>query len=112
MGRQFEIRGADQLVGKLKKNAELTDVKRTVQLNGSEMQRAVKRKAPVDTSHLKGMITIGIQDNGFTAKVKSEADYAPYQEYPTRYQPGTPHVRPGFFEQRIKFIQDMKRLMK
>ena len=52
------------------------------------------------------------QDNGFTAKVKSEADYAPYQEYPTRYQPGTPHVRPGFFEQRIKFIQDMKRLMK
>lgn len=108
----FEIRGTGDLVRKLKRNANLNDVKNVVRVNGSEMQRSAQRYAPVDTGNLKRAITLTATDNGFAIKVSSTADYAPFQEYGTRYQPGKPHIRPSYFEQRRKFISDMKRLMK
>ena len=51
-------------------------------------------------------------DRCFTARVKSEAEYAPYQEYGTRYQPGKPHIRPAYNKQKKRFVRDMRRLMK
>lgn len=106
------FRGTADLIGKLKRSANLNDVKRIVQMNGAEMQGSMSRKAPVDTSNLKRNIKITILDDGFTARVSSEAEYAPYQEYGTRYQSGTPHVRPAYHEQKPLFLQDMKRIMK
>ena len=108
----MEIRGIDALVGKLKRNADLSDVKKVVQVNGSEMQRAAQRNAPVDTGNLKRMIVYRSEDGGFTARVASTAEYAPYQEYGTRFMVGKPHIRPAYHEQRTKFLNDMKRLMK
>lgn len=108
----FRIKGTADLVGKLKRNANLNDIKNVVKLNGAEMQRAAQRYAPVATGNLKREIELSSEDNGFVAKVASTADYAPFQEYGTRFQPGKPHIRPSYFEQRKKFIQDMKRLMK
>lgn len=108
----MRISGADQLIGKLKKNANPDDVKNTVKLNGSEMQKAAQRYAPVDTTYLKRNIKYHSEDDGFTARVESEAEYAAYQEHGTRYQSGTPHIRPAFHEQKIKFKRDMSRLMK
>lgn len=106
------IRGTDELVGKLRRNANLNDVKRTVRLNGSEMHRHAQRMAPVDTGNLRRNIKLHSQDQGYTAKVASEAEYAPYQEYGTRFQPGRPHIRPAYHTQKRKFISDMRRLMK
>lgn len=108
----IEFRGTADLIGRLKKNANLDDVKNIVRMNGAEMQASMARKAPVDTTNLKRNIKIVIQDDGFTAKVSSEAEYAPYQEYGTRYQNGTPHVRPAYYEQRPIFLHDMKRIMR
>lgn len=108
----MEIRGADALIGALKKKATLNDVKDVVRLNTSEMQRSAQRYAPVDTGNLKRHIKQDVLDSGFTGKVASTADYAAYQEFGTRYQTGTPHIRPAFHEQKEKFKKDMKRLMK
>lgn len=108
----LRVKGTAELKGKLKRNANLTDVINVIKLNGSEMHRAAQRYAPVKTGALKRNINLYFEDNGFTAKVASEADYAPYQEYGTRYQPGTPHIRPSYYEQRTRFIKDMRRLMK
>lgn len=108
----MQFNGVNQLVGALKKRANLNDVKEVVKLNGSEMQRKAQRDAPVDTGNLKRHITLKTLDGGFAAQVTSEAEYAPYQEYGTRFQPGKPHIRPAFHEQKGKFINDMKRLMK
>ncbi|MDY0394789.1 HK97-gp10 family putative phage morphogenesis protein [Virgibacillus halophilus] len=108
----MKLKGADQLIGKLKRNANLGDVKNVVKMNGSEMQRSAQRYAPVDTGNLKRNIKYNSQDDGFTAQVASEAEYAAYQEYGTRYQSGKPHVRPAYHEQKSKFVTDMKRLMK
>jgi HK97 gp10 family phage protein len=108
----IEVRGTSNLIGKLKRNANLSDVKNVVKLNGSEMQRGAQRYAPVDTGNLKRFISYNYEDDGLTAKVTSEAAYAAYQEYGTRFQPGTPHIRPSYFDQRKKFIDDMRRLMR
>lgn len=108
----IDVRGIKELAGGLKKRANLNDVKNVVKMNGVEMHRAVVANAPVDTSNLKRNIRIYIEDDGFTAKVVSAAEYAPYQEYGTRFQTGTPHVRPGYHKQRSVFLSDMKRLMK
>lgn len=108
----MKISGADLLIGKLKKNANLDDVKNTVKLSGSEMHKAAQRYAPVDTGYLRRNIKYHAEDNGLTARVKSEAEYAAYQEYGTRYQSGTPHVRPAYYNQKDQFLKDMKRLMK
>ena len=108
----MKIRGAGQLKSALKKNASLDDVKNTVKLNGSEMHSSAMKYSPVDSGFVRRNIKYNTEDSGFTARVASEAEYAPYQEYGTRYQAGTPHVRPAFNKQNSKFLKDMKRLMK
>lgn len=109
----LSFRGTGPLIGQLKKNANLDDVKNIVRMNGAEMHEGMSRRAPVGkTGHLKRSINLYPSDQGFTIKVASEAEYAPYQEYGTRFQSGTAHVRPAFFYQQIKFINDMKRIMK
>jgi HK97 gp10 family phage protein len=106
-----EFRGLDQLRGKLKSNATMDDVKDVVKLNTSEMQKAAQKVAPKDTRYLMRNIRQDSSiDGGFTGKVESAAEYAAYQEYGTRYQPGKPHIRPSFHKQKKKFIDDMKRL--
>lgn len=106
------LRGSKELIGKLKRNANLNDVKQVVVMNTTEMHRKAQRNAPVDSGNLKRNIRYYQENGGFTGKVASEAEYAPYQEYGTRFQAGTPHVRPAFHKQKSKFINDMKRLMK
>lgn len=106
----LEFRGIADLSKGLKERATLNDVKNVVKLNGSEMHRSAQRNSPVDTGNLKRGIMLSMEDDGFVAKVASTASYAPFQEWGTRFQPGTPHIRPSYFEQRNKFINDMKRL--
>lgn len=108
----LEFKGIADLSKGLKERANLDDVKKVVKINGSEMHRSAQRNAPVDTGNLKRFIVISFEDGGFTVKVVSQAEYAGYQEYGTRFQAGTPHIRPSYFEQRQKFINDMKRIMK
>lgn len=108
----IEIKGIDTLMKKLKHNATLEDVKLVVSVNGAEMHQNAQRFAPVDTGTLKRGIRFEKEDGGLTARVSSTAEYAPYQEYGTRYMTGTPHVRPAYHIQAAKFKRDLQRLMK
>lgn len=112
MGESLKIVGIDKLMAKLKKNVTLEDVKRVVKMNGSEMQQKAQRFAPVDTGTLKRNILLEIEQWGTEAKVTSGAEYAPYQEWGTRYMSGTPHIRPAYHIQSAKFKADMQRLVK
>lgn len=86
------------------------DVSKIIKVNGAEMQRKAMRAAPVDTGFLKRSITLDV--NALQAKVTSEAEYAAYQEYGTRFQNGTPHIRPAFYDQKPIFLKDMEKLAK
>lgn len=133
-----DFNGMDNLKGVLKEKAELDDVKNAVRLNGSEMQRKAKRKAPKDTRHLARNINLEIEDDGLTAKVEPAVFYAGYLEYGTgiyaengsgRKTPWVyysdqaghfvttvgmepqPFLRPSFHAQKAQFERDLRRLV-
>lgn len=108
----LRVFGAKKVRGALNEAANLDDVKNVLKMNGAEMQANAQRNAPVDTGALKRFVVLYVYDDGFKVVVKSLAQYAPYQEYGTRFMTGTPHIRPAYYEQRKQFISDMKRLMK
>lgn len=112
MNEGLAIVGIDKLIAKLKKSATLEDVKQVVKVNGAEMHQNTQRFAPVISGTLKRNVRISLEQWGMEAKVTSEAEYAPYQEYGTRYMAGTPHVRPAYKIQSAKFKADMQRLVK
>lgn len=69
--------------------------RRTVRVEG-----AAKRLAPVDTGRLRASITheVGKDAQGPVGIVGSDVSYAPHQEFGTRFQRGTPFLRPALRE--------------
>lgn len=111
-----EFRGLDQLQGKLKRGADLGLVKKTVQLNGAELDKKMKRNATFvkgyQTGETKRSIQTSLSDGGFTSTTKPTTHYSPYLEFGTRFMESQPFVRPSHSVQKKIFIQDMQRLMK
>jgi HK97 gp10 family phage protein len=98
----------------LHKNEKIgKDVIEVVKRNGASMQNLAMKKAPVDTGFLKRHIhlnfTVTLTD--FVAVVSGDAEYDAYQEYGTRFQPGTPHLRPALYETEDTFVSEMERLV-
>ena len=79
--------------------------------NTERLKASAKAKAPVDTGFLKNHITSSYP-NRLEGHVKSEAAYSCYQEYGTRFQTGTPHIRPALQEIEPQFKQDMNNVLK
>lgn len=112
MMASITVTGADELAKKLKKGVNMGHVKKVVRHHGAIMQKNMMMLAAVDTGNMKRSISLEIADGGLTATVGPQTDYAPYVEYGTRYMSAQPFVRPAQREQKLKFINDMKRLMK
>lgn len=79
--------------------------------NTERLKASAKAKAPVDTGFLKNHITSSYPSR-LEGRVKSEAAYSGYQEYGTRFQTGTPHIRPALQEIEPQFKQDMNDVLK
>ena len=136
---KLEIHGLDDLESKLKEGADLKLVKDLMKKHGSQMQKNAMRRARVDTGALKRSIQMSTEDGGFTVRVGSSMEYAPYVEYGTgiyasngmgRRTPwfyynaklghvvqtsgmmAKPFIRPSFYEQRNKLIKDLRKIMK
>ena len=120
---KIKLEGMEKLQVKLKKNVQMSDVKRVVKANGAALQEAAQRKAPVGTPQstgipgyvggtLKRSIVLEIRDGGLTAEVEPTADYAAYVEYGTRYMNAQPYMRPSYNQQKEKFKSDMKKLVR
>lgn len=118
---KIKLEGMEKLQVKLKKNVQMSDVKRVVRKNGSELQKKAQKNAPVGTPQstgipgyvggtLKRSIGLDITDGGMTAEVEPLAEYATYVEYGTRYMNAQPYLKPAFNEQKEKFKQDMRKL--
>lgn len=110
------LEGLDNLQKKLKKNVQLTDVKRVVRQNGAELNAKVVRNANFkkgyQTGTTKRSITLTHEDSGFTAIVQPTTEYAPYLEYGTRFMEAQPFVKPAFEIVKKQFKNDMKKLVK
>ena len=109
---RIKITGMNELRTGLDKRMDLKAVRTVVQKNGADLQGNAQEKAPVDTGTLKRSIGLNLTDSGLTATVAPTGEYAPYQEYGTRYMDAQPFVGPAFNEQKNKFVNDMKKLVK
>lgn len=109
---EIKFEGIAKLNKGLKKRMDMSAVKDTVKLNGSEMQKKAQRNAPVDTGNLKNNIGLEISDGGMTATVESTADYSVYVELGTRLMEAQPYMKPAFEEQKKQFEKDLKELVR
>lgn len=94
MGSDFgEI---EVLARDLSKAPENTRIKArlAVRKAARDLKSHAQRLAPVDTGHLRSDIHTRAETE-LSSVVESLADYAVFQEYGTRFQPGTPHMRPA-----------------
>ena len=109
---KIKITGMNELRVGLDKKMDLKPVRTVVQKNGADLQRNAQEKAPVDTGTLRRSIGLDLTDSCLTATIAPTVEYAPYQEYGTRYMDAQPFVGPAFNEQKNKFVNDMKKLVK
>lgn len=110
MRMRVDIKGVAELHRAVVKGANvIQDLEHSIAKNGSEMQQEAMRQAPVDTGHLKR--SISLSGDSLSAEIESKSEYAPYQEYGTRFQPGKPHIRPAFEKQKPIFEQDIKNIV-
>ena len=119
-----EIRGVKEMQKMLNEVANLKDVQNAVKVNTTEMHRKATRNASFKghydssgnfikpTGATKRSIGIEFKDGGLTGVVKTGTHYSPYLEFGTRKMSAQPFMRPAFYDQRVKFMQDMQRLLK
>ena len=106
----IKFKGMDNLHNLMREKAKLEAVKKIVKLNGSEMQQRAMKYVPVDTGTLKRSLRLDISQDGLTAKVTANTNYAGYVEWGTRYMHAQPYMRPAEHEQKVVFADDLARL--
>lgn len=108
--------GLEDLQKKLRENASMNLVKKTVQQNGQELRSKIQEKAEFtkgyQTGQTKRSVNLEIKDGGFTAESGPTTEYSPYVEYGTRFMDAQPFVRPALEEQASKFKRDMQKLVR
>lgn len=108
-----EWHGAERLTMAIRGSSQkaMEQSSQVIRNNTERLKASAKSKAPVDTGFLKNHITSSYP-NRLEGRVKSEAAYSGYQEYGTRFQTGTPHIRPALQEIEPQFKQDMNNVLK
>ncbi len=114
----LKVEGLDTLIGTLKENVTLDDVKQIVRKNGADLTRQMKAQTKISyvkgysTGDTAGSINLKITDGGLTAEVATGTAYSPYVEYGTRFMAPEPIVQPSLDIVGRQFLNDLSRVMK
>ena len=110
------LKGLDELLHGLEERVRYDLLKEAVKVNGAELTKSMKDEAVFTHGYSHGdtrrSIELSITDGGLTATVKPTTAYSPYLEYGTRFMEAQPFVRPSYEKQKVKFLEDTKRLMR
>lgn len=110
------IEGLEQLQKKLKKNANMDDVKKVVKHNGLLLQKKIQRNADFkkgyQTGTTKRSVGLKFKDGGLSAESGAATEYAEYLEFGTRFMQAQPFIKPSLEEQSKEFESDLKKLVK
>jgi HK97 gp10 family phage protein len=108
------VRGLSSLLAKLGamppgfEDTTRLEVKRSA-LN---VQNGARRRAPVDTGRLRNSITHETTPNGLAARVGTNVEYAPFQEFGTRRNAARPFLFPAMEQERPKFLKRLESALK
>ena len=116
----IKFEGLIELDKALKKRLNMNDVKKVVLVNGGEMAKRAKQNASASGAFVKGYTTGATRDatnaeyidDGLTAVVAPETEYAGYVEFGTRRMEAEPFLKPAWETQKEQFLTDMKKLVK
>lgn len=114
----LKVEGLEPLIGTLKDNVTLNDVKRIVAKNGADLTRQMKAQTTksyvkgYSTGDTAGSINLKITNGGMTAEVQASTEYVEYVEYGTRFMSPEPIVQPSLDVVGTKFLSDLSRVMK
>ncbi|MBG9981746.1 HK97 gp10 family phage protein [Aerococcaceae bacterium DSM 111020] len=108
MSFDIEWIGKDELGDLLQKAIDQSEenVDKVIKNNGEKLQARAKVHAPKRTRFL--MNSINAEHSHLQSEITSQASYAIYQEYGTRFQPGKAHIRPAFHETIPGLERDIK----
>lgn len=112
---KMKITGITTIAKALVKGIELKEVPLIVRKHAGDLQESAQRLAPVRAVHggtLKRSIEVEIMNGGMSAEIAPHTDYEVYQEFGTRFQEGTPYMRPSLKKIGPLFVADLKKLMK
>lgn len=70
----------------------------------AETQNTAQALAPVDTGRLRASISTR-ETGSLSFEVYTNLEYAPYQEYGTRYQSGKSFMRPAYERHRPEIVR-------
>ena len=76
-------------------NAKNEAIARALEIMGLVAEKYAKGYAPVDTGRLRNSISHDVSTEEQAVYIGTNVEYAPYQELGTRFQPGTPFLRPA-----------------
>lgn len=88
------------------------EVKDSIDRAARGVQKDAKMMVPVVTHRLQDSIGIEIKDEGYTAVIGTNVEYAIYVEYGTTYKDGKPYMTPAYIRNRDKLKRDLKKALK
>lgn len=115
---KLTVEGLEPLIGTLKENVTMDDVKRIVQKNGADLTATMKRQTTrsyikgYSTGDTAGSINMKPFNGGLGVEVATGTSYSPYVEWGTRYMEAEPIVQPSLDVIAPKFYSDLSRVMK
>ena len=113
---KIDLKGMDKLEKALKKNVTMNEVKMLVRKHGTIMNRNARDNADFTQGYATGTtkrsIHLEFSDNGMTVDSGPTTHYAPYLEVGTRFMDAQPFMKPAYDEQKVKFKQDLKKLVR
>lgn len=107
---KIEFQGINELKDYMLEAEKLDDVKEITRKYSVQLGRLASILSPVDTGFLKRSMVVLIQDGGMTGIIEFYAEYAPYQEFGTRWMPGKWYLKRGFDQVVVLYIADLERL--
>lgn len=97
----------DRLEARLNRIAEMKSAKEAVRTAVQNTAIGSQSKVPVDTGRLKHSMEQTIENGGLAGSVGYTAPYALFQEEGTRFMSGRHYLKPVFFTERVKFMNNI-----
>lgn len=116
----IRMTGDKELLAALRKRPVLmaTSARKIVDRNGRQLKAQTMRNmasaynAGYSKGNTKRSVDVVFSQAGLTATVAPHTDYFSYLEYGTRFMSPRPTLKPAFAYQRVKFVNDLRKLMK
>jgi len=117
MASGMSLHGDDELIAKLKRlaaKATPAQARAALMAGALPIQTAAVQKAPVLTGTLRRSIHTETAEtsDGAVARIGTDVEYGPAQEFGTSRMSGTPYLRPAFDENKGAALGEIERALK